>query len=368
MNKEFAVPQDTHFALSAVVDKWVLSSALQKSIRRGLAAQSQALSIRLHEIDPTYLRKRLPIITLEDIGLADAEVCQKVLEVCGSARWWREPTETIESLTTLMATAVKSRGACDAFCLTEVHPDRATVFAKLLPESPDKLIEVACDSGLPTLERLCALRVLGGIKGDNYRTVSRYNPGALDAIADSLGLPPTVRVLMAGQLKTLGLAAMLPVVYELGQGHTTRQGREFPGAMETVAGIPLCALDQYTRVGKAALKAFYEGSQALKDFVHAHVRNARPQALINLAMFQAESSLLDRYLSSPGLDALNSDTEDAELLELGLADAPLRWPLYGVLSQNAGALTVIRKRMLDRMFPSEAGRHEPSPMVTVSRN
>jgi hypothetical protein len=62
-----------------ISDKYLLSSALQKCIRRGAAVQSIAIAVRLHQIDPAYLPRRIPIIALEDIGLGDTLVCQEVL-------------------------------------------------------------------------------------------------------------------------------------------------------------------------------------------------------------------------------------------------------------------------------------------------
>jgi len=337
--------------LVSVSDKWILSSALQKLIRRGMAAQSIAAAIRLHQLDPAYLRKRLPIVVLEDIGLADLAVCRQVLEACSSAKFWGDRADqTIVLLISTMASALKSRAACDAFCLTEVHLDRVRILSHLLKLPRNELIDIACDEGA-IVDRLYALRVLGGIRGDNYETISRCDLEALGTIAQTLRLPYEIGWLMARQPKTEGLAAMLPIVYELSKNGIVCEGTEFPNAMDFVAGVPLCSLDQYTRVGKAALREFYGASEPVRAFTQLHVRG-RAQPLINLAMFQVESCVLDRFLSTPALDHLKKLTDDAEMVSTGMGNASHREGLYDLLRAEADRLAEIRVRLIRQLSES----------------
>lgn len=331
-------------------DKFLLSSALQKCIRRGLAVQSIAIAVRLHQVDPAYLPRRMPIIALEDIGLGDVLVCHDVLTLCSSSKWWgTDVNRTIAFLASSMASAVKSRAACDAFCWTEVHPDRHLLLPQLLQCDAAGLIDTACDRNRPQIERLFALRVLGGItvnQNGAYRTLSRCDLPALESIGLNLELPETICWLMARQRKTAGMAAMLPVVWEAAQNAVVRQGREFPHAVDSIAGLPLCTLDMYTQLGKIALRRLYQSSETLQDFASQHVPRHNPQPLINLAMFQAESSLLDRHLSSPQLDELTDVTEEAEMLRMGMVEPTNRKQLYRLLKDDADCLATIRTNSL----------------------
>lgn len=258
-------------------------------------------------------------------------------------------SKTIAFLSSSMALAVKSRSACDAFCLTEVHSDRSSLLPDLLRSDSASLIDLTCDLEKSQIDRLLALRVLGGItvkEDGSYRTLSRCDLPALDVVGKQLNLPPSIRWLMARQQKSAGMAAMLPIAFEAAQHAVVLQGREFPHAMDSVDGIPLCALDQYTQLGKTVLKQFYQSSDVLQEFAFKHVFGHSPQPLINLAMFQAESSLLDRYLSSPQLDGLTDATEAAEMRYLGMADPTYRNELYGLLRCNADKLASIRLKSL----------------------
>ena len=352
-------------------DKWLLSSALQKLIRRGATSLAIAVAIKVHQVDSLYLRSRLPIIAIEDIGMGDLNVCQAVLSFCSSAQWWGPKAhKTIALLIALMATALKSRSACDAFSLTETSTDRHYRLAELLAFDTESLVNLACNIDESQLTRLFVLRILGGItvfdKG-TYQTLSSCNLKALDSVAVRLSLPPTVRWLMARQRKTAGMAALLPIAFEAGHNALVHTVREFPRAQDNIGGLPLCTLDMYTKLGRTALKRFYETTKALQDFVSQHVHRHDPQPLINLAMFQIESSLLDQFLSSPKLDDLKDTTDATEMECLGMVDPSNRHELYRLLRENSHFLADIRIDLLNSLFlTQESIRANPPAQLTLN--
>lgn len=307
--------------------------------------QSIAIALRLHAIDPTYLRRRLPVIAIEDISIGGLELCKEVITVCSSKKWWTENArETITSLVFRLASAVKSRAACDAFCLTESHKDRSILQSNLLRRSQSELIDIASCKEQPQLDRLIALRVLGGITltDGSYRRLSKLDRVALDLVAENLGMSDTVRWLVESNAKTLGMAAMLLVVCDLVDGALVMEGRALPHSMSMVGDLPLCALDMYTRIGKVALNRYYLASSALQDFIHQKAPRSRSNQLINMALFQLESSSLDRYLSTAETEKLKNSTEDAELISLGMTDVFSRFELYDLLSNSTEALAKAR--------------------------
>lgn len=58
-----------------------VASALQKSIRRGMEEEAMYWAIELETRFPDYLWKRLQIISIEDIGIADMKVVLYVAEM-----------------------------------------------------------------------------------------------------------------------------------------------------------------------------------------------------------------------------------------------------------------------------------------------
>ena len=52
-------------------DRWILTSLLQKAIRRGRVDYAVAAADSLVALEPDYVASRLPVIAYEDIGVAD---------------------------------------------------------------------------------------------------------------------------------------------------------------------------------------------------------------------------------------------------------------------------------------------------------
>jgi hypothetical protein len=218
------------------------------------------------------------------------------------------------------------------------------------------LVDMASNSERSQLDRLTALRVLGGITlGDGtYRRLSKFNAQALDQVCQNLAMPDCLRWLVARNAKVAGMAAMLPVVSGLLDGAVVSAGQEFPCSMEMIEGLPLCSLDKYTRSGKVALQRWYAESDALQDFVRQYAPHSRPMPLINMAMFQIESCALDRSVTNPDLEEMKVITDEAELSALGLTDVAHRLPLYRLLMELAGAL---RRHRLDCLNLASQRKH-----------
>ncbi len=333
---------ESHGPLPACADKWLLSSAMQKFIRRGMAVQSIAAAIRLHLIDPAYLRRRLPVVALEEVGPASLQVCSDVLHVCRSSAWWvNGALETVVSLVGALAEATKSRSACDLYCLVESHPSSLVTRQLLSLETAAVLIDVAVDSSRPNLDRAIALQLLAS-RSKNPQFVSE----CLDRVSTAVGVPAEFQWLVGCNSKTAGLAAMLPIAFNVSRESSVGTIREFPHAMSTIGGIPLCAVDKHTRVGKTSLSIFYRSSKLLQDFLQVHGTPGKNHGLVSVGLFQAESSLLDAYLISPKLGELRRQCEEAELREAGLTEPTHHEAFIQLLSDEAERLSDIRRQCL----------------------
>lgn len=342
-------PSELNVEVSATYDKWLLSSALQKLVRRGSAVQSIAVAIRLHELDHNYLRRRLPIIAMEDIGFGNLDLCKEVITICADKKWWGiTSSHTLTRVVSQMALSLKSRAVCDAFSLTEAHPDRVLVMPPYTKLGTTELIAIASDTERGHFERLVALRVLGGITlGDGtYRRLSHFDGAALDQVARNLGLPDTARWLIQRNTRTAGMAAMIPVVWGMLSDATVKTMREFPHAMETVGGLPLCALDKFTRLGKLAIRRYYLSTTELQGFILNFAPKSQPQKLIGMAIFHAESSILARYLLTPKMEELRAETEEVELIAMGLIDTTVHCNFLELLRKTARQLSQTRRDCL----------------------
>ncbi len=106
-------------------DKWLLSSALQKLIRRGSAHQALQVALALQELDPAYLPRRLPVVALEEVGVADLVLCFDALVAFSKVRRQAalEHRQLVVNLVHRLAVALKSRTACDLLCLALERDD-----------------------------------------------------------------------------------------------------------------------------------------------------------------------------------------------------------------------------------------------------
>ncbi|WP_040299731.1 hypothetical protein [Agrobacterium albertimagni] len=76
--------------LSLLPDNWLATSTLQKAIRRGEIETALLAAAYLIEKQPARFWRRLVVITLEDVGIADLRLVGEVLLAFGRLSWRAE--------------------------------------------------------------------------------------------------------------------------------------------------------------------------------------------------------------------------------------------------------------------------------------
>ena len=346
-------PELKHVAIS---EKWILSSALQKSIRRGLGAQAASVAYCLHKLDPSYLRRRLPIIALEDIGLGDIGTCLDVIEICTARHFWQQNAERgIAYMVSQMAKATKSRAACDALCWSSVDRDRKRLSARLQSLSTKELVDCLVNPDRQFVERILCSRILNEQVLSRRTELARDQPDQnwLEMVASELNLPEQLLKLSRYAKATADMACTLPVVFHVAGTSGIRIGEPFPRSSELWGGVPLGSLDQYTKLGRIAISELVDQSPDLQKFAAHKVRAPNPITAISLGLFQIESACLDQYLSSSGLDEIAVGAERAELIAAGVEPQD-HHELARLLIYHADSLANTRKAVLRRFgFPNE---------------
>jgi hypothetical protein len=341
-------------------DKWLLSSATQKLMRRGLAEQAVKTALALHALDPEYLPRRLPIIAFEDIGLGNVVACFDTLHVFRTQRFAsatpeQQRRQILANLVRRLAGSLKSRTGCDIFCLAHADQNVSTAAAKFARSSEQCLVALASDRSAEVASRALALHLLSGMsvrEGRWPRTLSRFNAVALKAVARKLHLPPVIAWMMIEGRNTAGLAAMLPLVMEAVAGtdpHTELldAGEAKAFAEKVVVGVPACAADQYTRVGKGAIAEFTKAIRDKHLRFFENVLDARSHSkLVSMAIFHVEGSKLDQWLETKATAEYRQRIERIELQTLGLPDPELHIELYRILEVEFELLWQIRQSHL----------------------
>ncbi len=350
-------------------DKWILSSAMQKQIRRGHAIQAVKTALVLHAVDPAYLPRRLPIVAFEDIGIGNLAACFDVLFVFGRQRFPSNTSEAdqrrlLAGLVDGLARSIKSRAACDIYCLAHLNPTSTGTVKALASSNARSLIAMIIDRDAPITRRTLALHLLTGMsirEGRWPRTLSRFNPVALRLVAERLELPDAITWMLMQGRHTSGLASFIPLVLGTVTANQPLQMVEGDKGQSEysdrlIRGIPAYSLDMYTRSGKAAIADFTGAIREKHPLFLERLPNERNHSkLVANAIFHHEGAWLDRRLENDVLAGLSEQSDKADLVDLGWPESAPRQPIYQLLNDENRLLWKIRRAHMESAFGAAEG-------------
>ncbi|MGA8146775.1 MAG: hypothetical protein WB870_04265 [Gallionellaceae bacterium] len=331
-----------------VADKWVLVSNLQKCVRRGLVKTAQATSLRLLEIDADYFWRRLPVIAMEDIGFGNPALCLDVLKTFRRKKLHDELG--VERLALYfveqLAGSLKSRALCEAIVMIEYCVRQEELAAHFKAMTDTQLLGQTNNHGLPFIERLLALRHLCGYREYAHgrsTTVAKARPDLMREIVWQFGLDDVeAQMFLRGQGCTHDLNIAVPLVAEmLHAGEVNEQRTKLE--QESVNGILLAALDQYSRIGKRCLAEFSR-TEPMRELLDRW-QGVDSVAVVSRAVFAIEGGCLDRWLVFSGSDGLHEQLNRYYLERVGFTDEQYQKVLTHT-AQHLGLLNDIRKNAL----------------------
>jgi hypothetical protein len=316
-------------------DKWSAVSHIQKCIRRGMADEAAAMVGPLLGVDNAYLRHRLAVIAVEDIGIADSGLVCTLLEGRLLKQWIIEKggVEWLESMVRQMALSAKDRSACDwgAIARYDVagfearHGDWAGL-------STSAAAKMSFDNTLSLVDRgLAAWRCAGtdlfpcwalqeNVAGD-WAAWLEFNAsmGVSSSTLESMRLGQ--RTQREWHPVFLGMCE-----YEAErQGHTIQTPSIRPS--EGVGFFTSAALDVHTAEGKKAIQRWYDRSAVLQQaFEGGNPQMTRVSALESLGrlVFILEGGVVSPRFSYPTADDIQKQSRAA-------------WARYAGLPGNATA-------------------------------
>jgi hypothetical protein len=210
-----------NFEIKSKNRKWRVSSAMQKAIRRGDVETAQIMAEGLYSFDPEYCWRRLPIIVVEDIGVANPILVAGVLWCSGKKQWMIKAAGSelaaLHTIVEMMCRSVKDRSVCDLLVWVDEEPDWQERRAGM---SSTQYVGVSvstfCDTGVFLADRMLAgWEIAGTVKCPGGHVpeglVGDFNE-VLNA-AHHLGLPPICHFIMKTAINKLGDA--MPVAYPL---------------------------------------------------------------------------------------------------------------------------------------------------------
>ncbi|WP_298355873.1 hypothetical protein [Rhodoblastus sp.] len=338
-------------------DRWTATSALQKAIRRGLAGTARRAAMNLLEHDARALWRRLTVIAVEDISIGDMDAVAETVSLAGDAKARARlggERQAILYVCGRLAKAVKERGTDLLLSVARHAPDLEPMRELAGSVTVAQRIEHAMRPDWTLAQRAVAAWYASGLEIRPERRVGRGDlAGLLDAFATE-GVPPALlqTVHAAARPTREPICAMLPLLW-------LTAGRE-PVRVETEAfatpeldGVPLCALDGHTRLGRQAIARLSREDTAIADFLVRHVPDFRAQRALQLAVFYADSTRLDRRLDWLGSGELEAEGIAADFIGARVDPGAGR-DLVALVGGHIDHLNAIRAEVLSRS-PDDKG-------------
>lgn len=327
-------------------DQWLLASAMQKAIRRGEINTALRAGYALWNIDRPRFWRRLHIVALEDTGVADIESLIQTLTATAQPYWRRKWGDLRVGLylTQLLCRSVKSRMADSLFIQAQCSPAYATLRSDLINAPADHLADRAMDEDVPLVERALAVWFLAGTKKypSDHLPVRVGDPDYASAVLSLLNVPHDLTHACIGVMSRTSwpLAIMAPLIWQYVEDQRTQAiiRNEEIAPVQQVDGIPLYAMDMFTRSGQASFRHWQKEVSDLKYF---SVRQ------IGMVMFYEESHLTDRTLTTPTMDDFMEAGKWVDTESTGLC-LPEYFALRDLLREHKPTLQDIRARLLRR--------------------
>ncbi len=237
---------------SILADPWVISSLLQKSIRRGDGEMAQRAAHTLFKLKGSAIWRRLMVIGFEDIGVGSPDTLVMTV-AAGSDPAWRKQcggdAHVVMTLARLMAEAAKDRSS-DYLTEAGDHPSLVAAAEAMANSSIEARLAVVSDPRLSLPHRAVAVRSVWGTAD----SPSKSNLAALFTVFRSPGVPEELIVAteIAAVRTREPITIMVPPTWLAANTGQVPSVRDCSVPASPVVGdVPMYALDMHTRLGQS---------------------------------------------------------------------------------------------------------------------
>jgi hypothetical protein len=241
-------------------DPWVVSSLLQKSIRRGEGELAQRAAFTFFHLKGTAVWRRLMVIAFEDVGIGSVDALTATVATAGDSVWRKNHGGDLRLaayLAPLLAEAPKDRSA-DYLCDAKDHPMLTEFWRAMENASLESRLSHVQDQALCLPQRAVAAVSALGIGSRGH--ISRGTGGleALLATFRELGVPEELVAAtgIAAARTREPITAMVPLIWLAARQSENRVCDCAVPPLVEAADVPLYALDKHTRLGCEAIWRF----------------------------------------------------------------------------------------------------------------
>jgi hypothetical protein len=329
-------------------DPWIVSSVLQKAIRRGEVDIAQRAAAGLLALRGSAIWRRFIVIAFEDVGIGSVDALLVTVAAASDASLRSAcggDVRVAAFLTGLLAEAPKDRSA-DYLAGARDHPDLAR-FARTVARATVK--SQLCTARDETLD--LQHRAIGAYFATGFRSAEEHRRyGDLDALVASfraLGVPDDLAAGtdVAARRTREPITLMIPLIWLAArpQGPPKISNQAVPNT-QLIDGIPLYGFDKHTRLGKRAIRELVADDARLRICLEEFVPRSRWLAAAEMAAFYADAAPISRRLEWPLSRSLEALGTQADFAKVGVPLAGIE-PLLSVMAASLGHLNEIRKAL-----------------------
>jgi hypothetical protein len=329
-------------------DPWIVSSVLQKSIRRCEIEIAERAALSLLALRGSAIWRRLMVIAFEDIGAGSAEVLDATVAAGTDSTWRRASGGDVPvaiHLARVLAEAPKDRSSDYLICGAKDHPSMMSARRACEFRSITENLSAVADQRVPLVDRAMAAWFAGGIE--------RRESGDLPALLDTFRALGTPEELVAATSVAAArtrepIVIMVPLVWLAANADRQPTVCETPvPATVVVDGVPLYAMDKHTRLGREATRRFARENDAARAQLEAHVPANRRSDAACMAAFYTDAAPVAKRLMWQGTAHVETYGTEADMHKAGVPLEAIA-PVLQAFRDNLPHLNDVRAEIFAR--------------------
>jgi hypothetical protein len=342
---------DSHSAPACkpiAADPWVISSLLQKSIRRSETDIAQRAALTLFKLKGAAIWRRLMVIAFEDVGIGSVDALTATVAAAGDSAWRKNHGGDLRLaayLAALLAEAPKDRLA-DYLCDANDHPMLADFCSAMENASLDSKLSHVGDQALSLPQQaVAAVSVLG--TGSHGRISPAGGLEALLIAFDELKVPEELvaATRIAATRTREPITAMVPLIWLAARQSENQVCDCAVPPLVKAADVPLYALDKHTRLGREAIWRFACENDTVRACLAHFVPASQRRSAAYIAAFYVDGAPVARRLIWDQSETLEAFGIERDLLHAGVPAEGIQ-SLLAAMRANLEHLNELRAQVL----------------------
>lgn len=333
-------------------DPWVLTSLLQKAIRRGETEIAKRAANTLFALKGSAIWRRYMIIAFEDIGVGSIDLVVATVAAASDADLRKQfggPARVAVALAGLLAEAAKDRSS-DHLVSAWDHPSLVDTRRTMSGTSIETRLSLVFNDDVPLTSRAMATRSLCGLSpGQGVPILRSQLTSLLTAFSDK-GVPD--ELIVATEITALRtrepITVMIPLLWLLVNNGQVLSIQDCPvPTSPVIRDIPFYALDMHTRLGGEAIRRLTKENDEVRSCLDQYAPQNRWREAAYVAAFHVDAAPVGRRLIWDQSWQVEQFGVERDLTFGGVQPEGVE-PLIRAIRDNLDHLNILRSEVLLR--------------------